>query len=193
MSPLYRFVFILAMVAVVIAPSTSWADDGYPSGVTTPEGAACDFARAFIRRDVALFEQVTLPPFGGGESRTQYENFLADTKSAISEESKRPTDRGPRDISKVFVARSLSKSGPASYAYAAFNFADVKFVDVVVGLYGGGISINRTFVVMDNAGRWRVDPAPNIHPLLSDGLNQEPPSTKEVAKNQTLPNELQQK
>ena len=193
MFTLYRFVFILAVVAVVIAPSTSWADDGYPSGTATPEGAACDLARAFIRRDVALFEQVTLPPFGGGESRTQYAIFLANTKTAILEEVIHPTDRGPQEISKVFVARPLSKSGPASYAYAAFNFSDVKFVDVTVVLRGGGISTNRTLVVMDNAGHWRVHPAPNIHSLLSDGLNQEPPSTKEVARNRALPSESQQK
>ncbi len=193
MSVLCRLAFILAAAAAAIAPLASLADDGYPIGTATPEGAACDLARAFIRRDAALFEQTTLPPFGGGESRTQYESFLADTKSAILEESKRTAGRGPREISKVFVARSLSNSGPASYAYAAFNFADVKFVDVAVILYGGRIATNRTLVVMDNAGRWRVHPAPDIHPLLSAGLNQESPSTEEVARKQTLSGEPQQK
>ena len=143
----------------------------------TPEGAACDFARAFISRDTVKFEAVTLQPFGGGESRSQYEAFLKDTKTAISEESRRPADRGPREIAKVFAARALSRSGPASYAYAAFNFADVKFVDVVVELHGGGTSTNRTLVVKDSAGRWLVDPAPGIHPMLSAGLNEETAST----------------
>jgi len=193
MPVLCRFAHILAVAAFAIAPLASLAGDGYPTDTTTPEGAACDFARAFIHRDVALFEQVILPPFGGGESRTQYEGFLAETKSAISEESKRPAERGPREISKVFVARSLSKSGPASYAYAVFNFADVKFVDVYVVLYGGGMAANRTLVIMDNAGRWRVHPAPNIHPLLSYGLNQESPSTEEVERKRALPGEPRQK
>ena len=176
---------ILAVVAAAMVPLAAWADDGYPVGTDTPEGAACDFARAFIRRDVALFEQVTLPPFGGGQSRAAYERFLADTKSAIRKESKRPADRGPKEISQVFAARSLGKSGPASYGYATFDFRDVKFVDVIVVLYGGEMAINRTLVVMDKTGRWRVHPAPNIHPLLSDGLNQESASTKEVERKQT--------
>ena len=189
MSALCRIVLILVVVSGALAPLASLADDGYPAGSATPEGAACDLARAFIRRDAALFEQAVLPPFGGkeSESRAQYESFLVNTKSAISEESKRPTERGPREILKVFVARSLSMSGPASYAYAAFNFGDVKFVDVAVVMYSGEIYTNRTLVIMDKEKRWRVHPAPDIHPLLSWGLNQESPSTVEIARKQTHP------
>jgi hypothetical protein len=175
-----RFTAKVVAVLTLLASSLSSAADDFPKGSSTPEGAACDFARAFIQRDSAKFEAVALPPFGGGESRTQYEAFLKDTKSAISEESRRPADRGPREIAKVFAARPLSRSGPASYAYAAFNFADVKFVDVVVELYGSGMSTNRTLVVKNSAGRWLVDPAPSIHPLLSAGLNEEKASTAEV-------------
>jgi hypothetical protein len=164
-------------VLILAAATLAWAADDFPKGSSTPEGAACDFARAFIQRDAALFEAVILQPFGGGESRSQYEAFLRDTKSAILEESRRPADRGPREIAKVFAARSLSRTGPASYAYAAFGFADVKFVDVVVEIYGGGTNTNRTFVVQDSAGRWYVDPAPGIHPMMSAGLNEETAST----------------
>jgi hypothetical protein len=183
MSTLKHFVRLLA-VMVVTTTALASSGDGFPSGSSTPEGAACDFARAFIQRDTVLFESVILQPFGSGESRTEYEAFLKETKSAISEEYRRSADRGPRQITKVFAARSMSRSGPASYAYATFNFADVKFVDVVVSMYGGGTATNRTLVVKESAGHWYVHPAPGIHPMLSVGLNDESPSTVEVPRRQ---------
>jgi hypothetical protein len=39
--------------------------------------------------------------------------------------------------------------------------------------------VNRTLVVKDRTGSWRVHPAPSLHPLLSAGLNAEPPSHAE--------------
>ena len=177
----WHFALVVAALAAIAAAPKSLANDDFPSGPATPEGAACDFARAFIRRDPILFDEVTLRPFGRGESRTRYEAFLIDTKSAISEESRRPADRGPREITKVFAARSMSRSGPASYAYAGFGFTDVKFVDVVVALHGGGTTTNRTLVIKGSAGRWHVHPAPSIDPLLSAGLNEESQSTVELA------------
>jgi hypothetical protein len=170
-----RFLVLVALAATTLALASP--GDGFATGSVTPEGAACDFARAFIQRDASLFEQVSLMPFGGGESRAEYESFLKETKAAILEEAKRPADRGPRKIVKVFVARSMSRSGPASYGYASFGFADVKFVDVVVDTYDSGTTINRTLVVKDNTGHWGVHPAPGIHPMLSAGLNDESPST----------------
>jgi hypothetical protein len=170
---------LLAAASITTMALASSGDD-FPKGNETPEGVACDFARAFIWRDAALFDTVVLPAFGGGEPRAQYEAFLGETRNAIVEESRRPADRGPQAIIKVFAPRALSRSGPASFGYAAFNFADVKFVDVVVALYGGGTNTNRTLVVKDSNGRWHVHPAPDIHPMLSIGLNQESPSAVEV-------------
>jgi hypothetical protein len=180
-STIRYFVRILAAIAatsVVMAAS----GDGFPSGSSTPEGAASDFARAFIKRDANMFKSIVLQPFGGGESRKKYENFLTETAAAIAEESRRPADRGPREIARVFASRSMTRSSPASYAYATFNFADVKFVDVVVTMYGGGTTTNRTLVVKDSAGLWHVHPAPGIHPMLSVGLNDEPPSKVELSR-----------
>jgi hypothetical protein len=170
-----RFLVFVATAAATAAFAAS--SDGFPSGAATPEGAACDFARAFIQRDAGLFEAASLQPFGGGDSRAEYEAFLKETKAAILAEAKRPADRGPRKIVKVFASRSMSRSGPASYGYATFGFADVKFVDVVVDNYDSGTTINRTLVVKDSTNHWRVHPAPGIHPLLSAGLNSESPST----------------
>jgi len=174
------FVLVLAAIFVATAAIPSSASDHFPNGFATPEGAACDFARAFILRDPVLFDEAVLQPFGSGESRARYETFLIGTKSFISEESRRPADSGPREITHVFAARSMSRSGPASYAYSAFGFADLKFVDVVVATYGGGTSTNRTLVVKDSAGRWHVHPKPSIHPMLSTGLNEESPSKVEL-------------
>jgi hypothetical protein len=173
---------VLAIAFVALGARPSLASDGYPTGFSTPEGAACEYARAFIQRDSKLFDEAVLPPFGGGQSRAAYEEFLAGAKASIAEQARRPADRGPQAISKVFAARSMRRAGPASYAYATFNFADVKFVDVVVALHGGGIATNRTLVIKDTAGQWRVHPAPDIHPLLSAGLNDEVPSKTELAR-----------
>jgi hypothetical protein len=170
----------LALALLALAAPSALAGDGFPIGFSTPEGAACEFARAFINRDSKLFDEAVLMPFGRGESRANYEAFLAGTRASIVEEARRPADRGPEAIAKVYAARSLSRSGPASYAYATFNFADLKFVDVVVTLHGGGVTTNRTLVVKDSVGLWHVHPAPHIHTMLSTGLNDEPPSTKEV-------------
>lgn len=175
-----HFVLVVAAIVVAIAATPAWASDRFPSDLATPEGAACEFARAFIRRDPVLFGDTVLQPFGRGESRARYEAFLIGAKSAISEESRRPADRGPREITNVFAARSMSRSGPASYAYSAFGFADVKFVDVVVAMHGGGTATKRTLVVKDSAGRWHVHPEPSIHPLLSAGLDDESPSKVEL-------------
>ena len=175
-----NLILSIAVSVLALAARQSLASDGYPTGFSTPEGAACEFARAFIHRDSKLFGDAVLPPFGAGQSRAAYEEFLVGTRASIDEESRRPADRGPQAISKVFAARSMSRSGPASYAYATFNFADVEFVDVVVTLHGGGASTNRTLVIKDTTGRWRVHPAPELHPLLSAGLNDEAPSRTEA-------------
>jgi len=42
--------------------------DGFPSGNATPEGAACDLARAFIKTDAELFKKSCIEPLA--EART---------------------------------------------------------------------------------------------------------------------------
>jgi hypothetical protein len=92
-----------------------------------------------------------------------------------------PSPNGPKAIIKVFVARHLSRNGPASYGYAAFGFQDVMFVDVVALLHGGNRTLNRTLVVRDKDGHWYVHPVPSVSPLLSVGLNEEAPSKEELS------------
>lgn len=164
-------------------PTLRLLSDGFPGGHDTPEGAACDLARAFIRRDAKLFRDTCAVPFGGGDGRKAYEDFLNDTEASIRTEAAKdaPSPHGPKVIGKVFAARHLSHDGPASYAYAAFGFSDVVFVDVGVIAYSGDPMLCRTLVIQDPAGKWFIDPDPAAHPLLCEGLNDERMSTQDVS------------
>jgi hypothetical protein len=162
-------------------PPLKVASDGWPAGHATPEGIACDFARAFIKRDPALLTNSCLRPFGDDELRKKYQEFLGSTIDGIKQEAARVTASpgGPKQIGKLYAARPFSKSGPASYGRASFGFQEVEFVDVGVFLQSGAPSVTRTLVVQGKNGLWYVDPAPRLTPLLSDGLNDEAKSTKD--------------
>jgi len=49
------------------------------------------------------------------------------------------------------------------------------FADIGVCLHNGERAMNRTLVMKDKDGRWYVHPAPDVSPLLSEGLNEEKP------------------
>jgi hypothetical protein len=164
-------------------PKLKVAADGFPSGHDTPEGAACDLARAFINRDASLFTNTCIRPYEGGKGPPDYVAFLKSTVESMTAEAARKGEppRGPKTIGKVFAARHLSKDGPASYGYAGFNFQDIMFVDVGVFLYDGKPALNRTLVIKDGDGKWYVHPAPNISPLLSVGLQNEASSEQDFS------------
>jgi hypothetical protein len=159
-------------------PSIKVLADGFPAGHDSPEGVATDLARAFIKRDFALFESSAIKPFGGGESRKNYEKFIAGVKEGIKAETERkePSPGGPKSIAKVYAARHLSLNGPASAGYAMFDFHDIMFVDVVAILQNGKETLIRTMVVKTAKGQWFAHPAPHTAKLLSVGLNDEKPS-----------------
>ncbi len=71
----------------------------------------------------------------------------------------------------------LSREGPASWGYAAFDFQDVMFVDVGGLLHNGERCLIRTLVIEEEKGKWRAHPLPGSSPLLSVGLNEEAEST----------------
>jgi hypothetical protein len=48
-------------------PKIKVAADGFPAGHDTPEGVACDLARAFIKHDMVLFTNTCIQPFGGAK------------------------------------------------------------------------------------------------------------------------------
>jgi hypothetical protein len=162
-------------------PAIHVTPDGFPAGHDTPEGAACDLARAFIQFDPKRFDDVCIAPFGGGENRAKYERFLKDVRQSIVDQHDQPekSPNGPKVIAKLFSARHLSKDGPASYAYAVLRLKDVQFVDVGVILRNGERSLNRTLVIQRENGKWYVHPFPASCPNLSEGLNDEPDSTRD--------------
>lgn len=165
-------------------PEIKVADDGFPAGRDTPEGAACDLARAFIEHDVSPFMNTCVPLYAGGNGPEDYAKFLQSTVERIKQEALKaePSPRGPKSIDKVFAARHLSRSGPASYGYASFNFQDVMFVDIGVLLHNGEHSLNRTLVIKDRSGKWYAHPLPTAGSgFLGEGLNDESPSEKDFS------------
>ena len=166
----------------ITKPKLRVATDGLPSGHDTPEGAACDLARAFINRDERLFSTTCVRLYAGGNGPAAYAKFLKDTVQSIKAEAakKQPSPYGPKSIGKVFAARHLSMSGPASYGYAGFGFEDIMFVDVGVYLHNGERALNRTLVIKDSDGKWYVHPDPSASPLLSAGLNEEKASVLDI-------------
>lgn len=163
-------------------PKIDVAADGFPTGQETPEGAACDLARAFINRDDVLFSKTCIRAHSGGAAKDEYASFLKDTIKSIKEEAakKEPSPEGPKSIGKVFAARHLSKNGPASFGYAAFGFKDIMFVDVGAFLHNGERNVNRTLVIKDKDDKWYVHPLPDAgQGLLSAGLNDESSSKKD--------------
>jgi len=163
-------------------PKLRVAPDGLPSGHDSPEGVACDLARAFISRDDKLFSSTSIRPFGDGAARKDYEKFLEQTVESIKAEAakKEPSPQGPKSIGKVFAARHFGKTGPISHGYAAFGFEDIMFVDIGVYLRNGERAMNRTMVIKDRDGKWYVHPAPSASPLLSEGLNEEDNSVLDI-------------
>ena len=162
-------------------PEIVVAEDGFPAGHGTPEGVACDFARAFISRNVGLFKSTCVEPFGGEEKRKNYNVVLDRVSASVEAEANKaePSPGGPKKITKVYAARHLSRNGPASAGYAMYSFHDIMFVDITVELHSGKIAQNRTMVLKKPDGKWYVHPAPHTAGLLSTGLNQEAPSTKD--------------
>ncbi len=168
---------------VVKAP-TVVASDGFPAGHDTPEGAACDLARAFIRNDPALFLATCVEPYGSPEARVAYHRFLEGTvvQMKVGIVGSPPSPESPKGILKCFAARHLSKPGPATSGAAASGFQDVMFVDVSALLQNGTPQLCRTLVVRNKEGKWMVDPQPEQSPALSEGLDDEPPSTVELSR-----------
>ncbi|ABF39239.1 hypothetical protein Acid345_0234 [Candidatus Koribacter versatilis Ellin345] len=151
-----------------------------PSGQSTPEGVAADYARAFIADDVSLMQQVLIRPYMGGATHDEYLRWKEGLLEHLRQEkaSSAPDPQNPVKIVRVFTSRHLSKNGPASTGYALSGFQDVMFVDVEVLLHSGEKHTERTLVIKDQDGKWYVHPRPDLAPLLSAGLEEESPSQK---------------
>lgn len=171
---------LLAWSRLAAADPTPAAADAFPTGADTPEGAACDFARAFIRNDVTLLLATCIEPFGTPEAERAYHRFLEIMTVQLRLDATHSDPPSPTDlkaIGKCFAARHLLGEKPP----AAFGFQDVMFVDVSAILQNGGTQLCRTLVIKNRLGRWRVDPQPEQTPELSGGLDDESPSTQEFS------------
>jgi hypothetical protein len=178
------FVWALCMLTSMAPaqqkPKIEMAKDGFPTGQSTPEGAACDFARALTNLDKKALRAVVMPPHGTEEKAKQYESVLDNISASLVQQaaSGHRLPDGPKVILVCFAARSLTEDGPRSYAYAAYSCGDLKFVDVKVQRADGKPQLCRTLTLRQPDGKWVVDPVPSLDPLLSEGLNDEKPSTK---------------
>ena len=165
-------------------PKLKVATDGFPAGHATPEGVACDLARSFITTDAALFTTTCLPAYGDQATQDAYKDFLHGViESFLKLRSLKldPAPDNPKSIAKVFAARHLSREGLIDRAREAFGFQDVAFVDVDAVLNNGEHAINRTLVIKAKDGQWYAHPTPELSPILSDGLDDESPSTQTFA------------
>jgi hypothetical protein len=72
---------IVLLVASLVGSSAAKprlrvAADGFPTGRATPEGAASDLARAFMAQDAIGFRNICIRPYGGGQARAEYTQYL---------------------------------------------------------------------------------------------------------------------
>ncbi len=169
---------MLFIAATGVKPKIQVANDGFPTGQETPEGTASDLARSFIQHDARSFRSLCVRPFSAGQAKIDYTDYLDGVAGHMAQEKQFPAQDSPQKITQVYAARHLSKNGPASYAYATFNFQDVMFVDVKVKLMNGQTLLRRTMVIKDQDSKWYALPVPDISPLMSDGIYDETPSTE---------------
>ncbi|WP_150107288.1 hypothetical protein [Pedosphaera parvula] len=140
-------------------PKIQVAKDGFPTGQESPEGAACDIARAYILSDSQLFLKTCAIPYGTGKVRKAYADYLLETVTRLkSEASQKSSAQMPLTIGKVYVARHLSDKGVVPYARQKFEFQDVMFVDVVVISNTGKKALTRTLVLKSKEGKWCAQP-----------------------------------
>jgi hypothetical protein len=173
---IFLFMFFLGSISEP-KPRLKLAADGFPTGQDAPEGAASDLARAFMKHDASAFRRICIQPYGAGQARAEYVEYLQGVSNRLKPESVGAPD-SPIRIAKVFAARHLSKNGPASYGYSNFNFQDIMFVDVEVVLRNSKKHLRRTMVIKDKDGKWYVHPVPDVSPLLSAGLYDETASVQ---------------
>ena len=100
---LILFIGSIGAAEEVKKPVIKVTDDGFPAGNATPEGAACDLARAFINQDSKLFKKVCIEPFGGDNGDGDYGKFLKRVVASMETEAKKGstcllyTSPSPRD------------------------------------------------------------------------------------------------
>lgn len=143
------------------------AADGFPTGSTSPEGAACDAARALVERDGEMLREASIDAFGSEHQKAAYERALTEAADTLEDEAV-----APEGIVRVFDARLPTMAAPRAEMYARYGVLDVRFVDVVLD-YGEEERVARTLVARTPEKGWGVVVEPGIYPEISEGLAQE--------------------
>lgn len=156
--------------------------DGFPTGPTTPEGAACDLVRArFIYRARRLFQETCLPPPKGPSALGTYFKFYYYLLSDLRDVTPKKTT-GPEEIKairKVYLARELSRPEPRAVAARELGWVGIKFVDLLLEQNNGKKLTERILVAQVRKNLWFAHPLPNTSPRISTGWREESPSSKE--------------
>ena len=125
--------------------------------------------------------EVVVPPTGGWQVMGTYKKFSAYLLQGFGFEKPhrgtKPTDL--KGIRKLYEARSLTDPAPKNLIQSTLKWHDIKFVDLVLEYNNGSTEPRRVLVVATRRDLWFVHPLPRTSPLLSAGLEQEPPSKKE--------------
>ncbi|MEO1129201.1 MAG: hypothetical protein AAFX05_05755 [Planctomycetota bacterium] len=147
------------------------AEDGYPTGRSTPEGAAADLTRAFVENDFEQFLAVAVEPFGEGESLQCYQTYYEGMEPRV----KVPfVDR----IVEMYESRPLRNPVAQPLAETLLGATDIRFCDVVFARLTGAEMLQRTLVVQMPDGEWRAIIKPDCFPDLFEGLFDETDSTR---------------
>src|SRR5438132_730268 len=91
-----------AQAQVKSKPKLRVAADGFPAGHATPEGVACDLARAFIQRDSKLFKSSIMGANEGAWDREKYAAFIKRVAEDMRKELQKPkpSPEGPKSLGK---------------------------------------------------------------------------------------------
>jgi hypothetical protein len=169
--------------SVVLPKSVPTDRDGFPTGQTSPEGAACDAVRAWLRSDSDLWLARLVRPIYGAENLeyTDFKKMMVEKKKANA----RDPDFPRMQIVGCYQARPFSLNGPASAAYALELFKGNMFVDIVIGGVEQEEWSVRYHVMLDEDGKWYFEPRPDLAGLFATGLNDEEPSTLKIKPRET--------
>jgi len=167
-----------------------------PAGSATPEGAAMNLIRAYIRRDYRLFNQTRDVPMceGYNDPANRYVEFLRFTSFSSGSKAYNletmPCEL--TEISKVYAARSFAPVNEEEKSTWAITLqlhllTDQRFVDVIATGSDGREYLHRTVVEQHNGGYWTAQLP--IHPDDEDSvrkrdemLKSHTPSTVQILK-----------
>ena len=90
---------------------TKVSDDGFPTGQDSPEGAATDLARAFMRGDAEWLRHVCIRPYAGGQRGAEYAEYLKGVTEHFRDDKEKSTPDNPKKITKAMRRDTLPKKG----------------------------------------------------------------------------------